>query len=230
MGTTLGKKPAKAGRSYTVSLVHRKARGSGHERLGEILAAAKALFLEHGAENVSTRQIAAQVGISQTALFTYYKTRDEILDRLIHDAFRELGRRLEDVDRVAADLGDWLRRGAAEYVAFGIDHPDEYRLAFVVSKTYKRPANRAESAVPAEQPQIGLSVFLHMEAKVREAMAQGVVRDDLGPSMAVAQVLWASLHGLVALLIARPHFAWEDRDQLIRILIETLLTGMLAKR
>ena len=54
---------------------NRKARGSGHERREEILRAARELFLEHGVEGVSTRQIAARVGISQTALYVYLRAR-----------------------------------------------------------------------------------------------------------------------------------------------------------
>src|ERR1700739_3062300 len=104
-------------RTYTISLANRKARGSGHERLCEILTAARALFLEHGFENVSTRKIAERVGISQTALFAYYKTKDDILSRLIQDAFEELDRAIAEVDRTATDLQDWLRRGIAGYIA-----------------------------------------------------------------------------------------------------------------
>ena len=48
--------------------------------------------------------------------------------------------------------------------------------------------------------------------------------------MLVAQVLWASIHGLVAILIARPrpHFPWEDLDTLVRAQTEMLLSGLLA--
>ena len=84
------RKPAK---SYVVSLENRKRRGFGHQRPEEILSAARALFLEHGAENVTTRQIAARVGISQTALYVYFKSKEEMLDRLVTGALPKLGRR-----------------------------------------------------------------------------------------------------------------------------------------
>src|ERR1043166_1764335 len=103
-------KPKSPARTYTISLAHRKARGSGHERLAEILAAAKALFVEDGVENVTTRKIAARVGISQTALFTYYRNKDEILARLMQDAFGELSRALAEIGSEAVDAEDWLRR------------------------------------------------------------------------------------------------------------------------
>ncbi|GGF19858.1 hypothetical protein GCM10011611_27300 [Aliidongia dinghuensis] len=218
-------KKTKLDRTYTISLANRKARGSGHERLGEILVAAKALFLEQGVENVTTRRIAERVGISQAALFTYYKTKDDILGQLMLNAFQELARAIAEVDRTAADTLDWLRRGIAGYIAFGLQHPDEYRLAFMVMKQHKN----APDDEPGEGHRVGFPVFLQLERRVADAMAEGLVRRDLGPSMLVTQALWASIHGLVAILIARPrpHFPWEDHDALIKVQTELLLTGLL---
>lgn len=225
-----GKKTSESERTYTISLANRKARGSGHERLGEILDAARALFLEHGFENVSTRKIAQQVGISQTALFSYYKTKDDILNALIREAFEELDRALTEVDRTAKNPEDWLRRGIAGYVAFGLDHPDEYRLAFMVIKAYRRPYNTEQPEQIGEGTRVGVPHFLRLVGKVGEAMQAGVVRRDLGSPMLVAQALWASMHGLVAGLIARPrpHFPWEDVDALIRTQTEMLVAGISA--
>jgi AcrR family transcriptional regulator len=225
------KKTAAPARTYTISLANRKARGSGHERLGEILEAARALFLEHGFENVSTRKIAERVGISQTALFAYYKTKDDILSRLIRDAFEELDRAMAEVDRTATDPRDWLERGIARYIAFGLSHPDEYRLAFMVIKAYRKPYNVDQSEQPGEGTRVGVPIFLRLVEKVGDAIKTGVIRSDLGSSMLVAQALWVSMHGLVAALIARPrpHFPWEDVTALIQAQTNMLLNGMLVR-
>jgi AcrR family transcriptional regulator len=217
--------------TYTISLAGRKSRGSGHERLGEILAAAKQLFLEQGAENVTTRKIAERVGISQTALFSYYKTKDDILAQLIRDAFQDLARAFQESERAASDTRDWLRRCIQGYIAFGLEHPDEYRLAFMTIKSYRRPANAEQKEEPGEGYRAGVPVFMQLERHVREGMAEGVIRSDLGSSMAVAQALWASIHGLVAILIARPkpHFPWEDLSTLIHVETEMLLSGLLTE-
>jgi AcrR family transcriptional regulator len=225
------KKTAAPDRTYTISLANRKARGAGHERLEEILAAARELFLEHGFENVSTRKIAGRVGISQTAMFAYYKTKDDILNRLIRDAFAELDSAITTVDHVATDHRDWLQRGIAAYIAFGLSHPDAYRLAFMVIKAYRRPYNVEQRAQPGEGTRVGLPVFLRLVAKIDEAIKLDLIRADLGSPMLVAQALWASMHGLVAALIARPrpHFPWEDADDLIQVQTKILLEGLLVR-
>jgi AcrR family transcriptional regulator len=221
---------AERAQTYTISLANRKARGSGHERLGEILAAARELFLEHGFENVSTRKIAERVGISQTALFAYYKTKDDILNKLIRDAFEELDRAVEEVDRTATGHRDWLRRRIAGYVAFGLSHPDEYRLAFMVLKAYRKPYNAEQPEQSSEGTRVAVPIFLRLVEKVEEAVEAGVIRSDLGSSMLISQAIWASIHGLVAALIARPRpdFPWEDLDALIQAQTTILLDGLLV--
>ena len=216
-------------RTYTISLAHRKARGSGHERLPEILAAARTLFAELGVENVTTKQIAARVGISQAALFGYYRNKDEIFARLMQDAFADLAATLDEIDREAADAVDWLRRLVDGYVAFGLARPDEYRLALMVIK--RRPRSDEATVPSGNVLAIAHPLFQRLERKIAEAMAGGLLRQDLGAPALVAQALWASIHGLTALLVARPrpHFPWDDLRALIIAQTEMLLRGMLSQ-
>jgi AcrR family transcriptional regulator len=151
---TAAKKPS---RTYVISLDNRKARGSGHERPEEILAAARELFLEHGIENVSTRQIATRVGISQTALYVYFRNKEMMLDSLVEAAFRKLGTALACVEAKCSDAIDYLRAAIPEYIRFGFENPDEYRLAFLL-----RDARRKASQLPEEKRRIGL-VPLHSD-------------------------------------------------------------------
>ena len=225
------KKTAAPKRTYTISLENRKARGSGHERLGEILTAARGLFLKEGFENVSTRKIAEKVGISQAALFTYYKTKDDIFAQLIRDAFGELDRAMTEVGRTAANPHEWLRGVIAGYITFGLNHPDEYRLAFMVIKAYRKPHNLDQPEQIGEGTRVGIPVFLRLVEKIGEAIKGGLIRNDLGSPMLITQALWASMHGLVAALIARPrpHFPWEDVDALIQAQTNMLLGGMMTR-
>jgi AcrR family transcriptional regulator len=104
-------------RTYPIASETRKARGYGHERPEEILCAARALFLEHGVENVTTRQIAARVGISQTALYVYFKSKDEMLDKLVNAALRKLGAALNAVNVRCSEPEEFLRQNFREYTA-----------------------------------------------------------------------------------------------------------------
>src|SRR5262245_59256476 len=80
-----------------VSPVRRKAWGHGHERRGEIVTAAKRLFMSAGYEAVTTRQLAQEVGISQTGLYVYFKSKEEILSEIRQSAFQRLADRFREI-------------------------------------------------------------------------------------------------------------------------------------
>jgi len=73
-------------------LRERKKRAA-HEALG---TAALRLIIEHGFENVTVEQIAAEAGMSERTFFNYFATKDEVLINLM----------TENADRVIAALRD----------------------------------------------------------------------------------------------------------------------------
>ena len=206
-----------------VSLENRKARGFGHERRGEILAAARTLFLEHGVEKVSTRQVAARVGISQTSLYVYFKSKEEMLDAAVEAAFGTLGAAFRAL-QLPSDPVATLRMAIEGYIRFGLASPDEYRLAFVL-----RRKRSSASDTDDRRRAIGIRVFAVLEGLVANAIADGGARPSDARCRAAAQVLWASIHGLVALLLATPDFGWEPLDTLIGVQADILLQGVMAR-
>lgn len=216
---------AKPARSYVISLDNRKARGSGHERREEILAAARALFLEHGVDSVPTRQIAVRVGISQTALYVYFKNKEEMLAQLVEAAFLKLRAALEEIEAHCADPVDYLRAVIPEYIRFGLDNPDEYRLAFLLRDGHRKAAHPLDEG---HGMPIGLQVFAAMESRVAAGLASGALRSADGSGHGTAQALWAAIHGLVALRLAYPDFGWLPVSELISVQTDMLMHGLVA--
>jgi AcrR family transcriptional regulator len=210
-------------RSHVIPLENRKARGSGHERPEEILSAARQLFLEHGVENVSTRQIAARVGISQTALYVYFKNKEEMLDQLSNAALGKLGAGLQKVDAERADPIEYLRQALGGYVRFGLEHPDEYRLAFML-----RDGQRKANGVDHKTSLVGKALFVAMARRIAEGVSAGKTRDTGKTAESVAQSIWAAIHGLVALRLAYPDFDWLPIDDQIALHSDILLRGLAA--
>lgn len=202
----------------------RKARGSGHERRGEILAAAKALFIAEGYETVTTRKLAERVGLSQTGLYVYFKSKEEILEALCCATFGELSRRFHEAAAgKPPDLG-LLRRLIAGYIGFGLAHPDEYQLTFMVSHAMLKPPQRKDLCQPLAEQGPGLAAFLLFREQVARLVDANAVR-PLDVTVA-AQIIWVACHGLVALLIARPAFPWAERQCLIDTLVDSLVRGL----
>jgi AcrR family transcriptional regulator len=202
----------------------RKPRGLGHERYEEILAAAKELFIAEGFATVTTRKLAMRVGLSQTGLYVYFKNKEEILDALCKRTFSRLGERLRQAAADAPPSLELFRRLVEGYIAFGIENPDEYALTFMVGGEPANAARAKDLSLPFEDQGPGMQVFLMFREQLGR-LADARVLKPLDATLAT-QVVHMAMHGVVALLIARPHFAWDSRQRLVDTLIDTLVSGL----
>jgi tryptophanyl-tRNA synthetase len=66
----------------------------------------------------------------------------------------------------------------------------------------------------------GIETFTIHRGSVADYLATGT---DEAEVTLVAQSMWASLHGLVSLLIPRPGFPWVDRQQLVDHHLQSLV-------
>jgi len=202
----------------------RKRRGLGHERRGEILAVAKELFVTQGYENVTTRQLAARVGLSQTGLYVYFKNKEDILEALRRSTFERLATRLEGVIKEGGRGAGLLRRLLAGYLAFALDNPDEYQLTFMVTHASLKAHEKKDLGLPVAEQPAGLQVFVAFRDQVAHLIDAGALRK--ADATVVTQSLWGALHGLATLLITHPEFPWVDHRLLIDTLVETLVRGL----
>ena len=189
-------------------------KGAGADRRRQILDQALRLFSEFGVHRVSTRQIAAAVGISQPSLYAHFPTKQAIVDQVCEDAFARLTARMQAVlppghgAEVMADL-------ARVYIDFGLSEPDAYRVAFMIESPHEATDHEPDPALKA-----GLKSYAICRGAVAHAYGAGLTESAVD---VLAQSIWASLHGLVSLLIARPTFPWADTTSLIDTHIKRLL-------
>jgi AcrR family transcriptional regulator len=181
-----------------------------------ILDAARELFVSDGYDAVSMRRIAARIEYSPTAIYLHFPDKDSILTALCDEMFEKLSARLTAHVARTADPLERLRQGLRIYCEFGLAHPHHYTVAFL-SKSRD---------VPATEPRASQRAFAFLQAAVAGAMAAGVIRT--GDLEATSQALWASCHGVVALLITIPpgRFAFVPPDRLIGHTIDTLIAGL----
>lgn len=203
----------------------RKPRGRGHERRDEIMGAAARMFAERGLANVSTRAIADAVGISQTTLYVYFPNKDAIYEALCEQCFMDLVARFTEVLSEVGTPTARLRRLMRAYVAFGLEHRDEYRLSFMTP--HEGHAEKAAYLTTGEgEPPAGIRCFMLMQEQVARFCLEHSVRLD---PLVAAQSLWASGHGLVALLTTMPSFPWQPAEDLIEATIDICIDGMLSQ-
>ena len=98
----------------------------------EILDAARGYLATDGAPALSLRAIARDLGMASSGLYRYFKSRDELLTRLIIDAYDSLGAAAEASESVVdrADLADRFTAICGAVRTWALAHPNEYALIY----------------------------------------------------------------------------------------------------
>jgi AcrR family transcriptional regulator len=202
----------------------RKPRGQGASRRGEILDAAKRLFLTEGFERATIRKIAASVGVSSAALYLYFPDKDAILRAIAESTFDTLLARLEESQRQADTDLERFRAALRAYVAFGLAHPDEYRLTFLAKMMASCGPGRP--ADPCGHVQAADRSFDILANGIGRLMQAGIFRPaDL---VLPAEAVWASLHGVTALLLDQREHLESDTEALVTAVIDMAVRGLSA--
>jgi AcrR family transcriptional regulator len=171
----------------------------------DILAAARELFVSEGYGSVSLRKIALQVGCTPMAIYCHFEDKAEILDSICEETFTCFAAIGDRLDREGLAPRERLRAGLRNYIEFGLAHPHHYQLTFM------HPAGDPEAEGRREE--IGRRAFERLRHQVATCLeAGGAESQDVDVA---SQLLWASVHGLVSLLIVRPSFPWAERERLI---------------
>lgn len=200
----------------------RKPRGQGPSRRGEILDAAKRLFLTEGYEHATIRKIAAAVGVSAPTLYLYFPDKDAILRAIAESTFERLLERLEASQRAPGSDLDRLRAGLSAYVAFGLAHPDEYRLTFLAKMM--GPSGPGRPAAPCEEVEAADRSFEILVRGIAVLMETGVFRQ--ADPVLTGEAVWASIHGLTALLLDQCDHLESEPEALITRVLEIQLAGL----
>jgi len=197
----------------------RKAKGDGHLRRAEILEAAERIFVAEGYEGATIRRIADEVGVSSTALYMHFADKSAILLEICEQTIKLLLDRNLEIAAKPIDAVVRLSMMLEAYMRWGMEHPNPYQLVY--------SAPRPESAVSeSAAADLGAACYDVFCGVVREIAAAGRLRN--GSADCAAQALWMSCHGVVALLAARPNFAWADREELIAVTLDGLINGLVV--
>jgi AcrR family transcriptional regulator len=198
----------------------RKAKGDGHLRRAEILAAAERIFLADGYEGATIRKIADEVGVSSTALYMHFQDKSCILYEICDHAFRDLLTSNAEIAARPLDAVVRTRMMLEAYMRWGFEHPNAYQLVYCA----RRPVSTAP--MPEGTADLSRQCYEIFSGVVREVAASGRLRTGDGQS--AAQALWLASHGVVAMVTIRPEFEWVKLEELVRVTLDSLLHGLVS--
>ncbi len=145
-------------------------------------------FATRGAQGVTMRELAKELGCSAMTPYRYFRDKDDILAMVRAAAFNRFAARLEAAAKNAPET-DHSAVGEA-YVAFALDEPHAYRLMFELSQregVYPQLAAASQRA------------WRMLGAHFERLVAAGILEGD--PQL-IGYAYWASLHGFTMLALA----------------------------
>jgi AcrR family transcriptional regulator len=176
------------------------ARPKSEDKRNAILTAAAEVFAERGL-GAPTSVISKAAGIAEGTLFTYFSTKDELLNAL----YREI-----KLDLADAIMSGFPRRQSIRarlhhvwdrYVGWGVAHPI-YRKALHQLEHSDRLIEEARTA--------GLAPFLEVQTMVIDALAQKLLQDF--PEELIAASISAQAEATMDLSTRNPSLAEKYRE------------------
>lgn len=156
----------------------------------KILQEAEQIVIDSGHESLNMRDLARRVGVSATAIYHYFESKEALLLQVKLAAAEKLNRRIRAID---PHLGphETLHRLGAEYIEFAGEHPNLYRLLF------ETPVGNT-SLGEADQPVLYYTYYAARNALERMAAAK---THPIDPRYG-AMMGWIMLHGFASLLMS----------------------------
>jgi AcrR family transcriptional regulator len=145
-------------------------------------------FATRGAQGVTMRELAKELGCSAMTPYRYFRDKDEILAMVRAAAFNRFAARLEAAAKISA--GTDHSAVSEAYVAFALDEPHAYRLMFDLAQ---------QASVYPELAAASQRAWRMLGTHFERLVAAGILEGD--PQL-IGYAYWASLHGFTMLALA----------------------------
>jgi len=160
----------------------------------DLLQAATLMIHNNGVSGLSLRKLAEKVGVSRTAAYHHFKDKNDLLSAIAAQGFIDWQQQSQHIfDNVKLSNKDKYRQFVHAYVHFATENPSLYELMFG-STLWKNDTSSQflkDIAYPSFQYQLKMTKLWQQ---------QGLLNSHEN-TLRVAQVTWATLHGIARLLI-----------------------------
>ncbi len=191
------------------------ARPLSDEKRKAILDAAAGVFAERGIGAAPTAAISRAAGIAEGSLFTYFKTKDELINALYADIKREVAEALLHGFPRHGDVRTRFRHIWNSYVNWGVAHHERHLALLQVEASGKLTAQCVAS---------GTEAFAEVLRTAEEALSGGELR--AAPMEFLSALLQAQMEATMRLMEVNPGQAAEYR----KLGFELLWNGVKGKK
>src|SRR6266403_124250 len=178
------------------------ARPKSEDKRNAILDAATRIFAERGLTAAPTSKISKQAGVAEGTLFTYFKTKDDLINAL----YREIKLELAD-----AMMSGFLRK---QSVRSRLRHVWDGYVNWGVANREKRSVLaqlQVSGMLSKESIEAGSAPFVEMQNTIRDASERHILRADL-PIELISKTMAALAEATMDLIVLKPAMAKKYRD------------------
>ena len=144
-----------------------------------------------GVEALTLRAVGEALGVSRTALYRHFSSKQALVAAVAREGFRTLRLALLEAWETHGRGQAGFEAMGAAYLQFAVAHPSHYRVMFGrFVESCERDAELAEEAKAAFQALVDALVDQQREGRVRQ--------DD---PVLLARFVWALTHGIAMLVI-----------------------------
>lgn len=189
-----------------------------------ILDAARELFISEGYDAVTMRRIAERIEYSPTAIYFHFKDKEALMGELCAVDFYTLAMQFTKIAKVE-DPVERLRRIGHAYAEFAAEYPNHYRLMFMTP----HPPGDIPDEVMQRRDNPEEDAYAFLKSTVEQAIKEKRLRPEHSDVELVSQTMWAGVHGVVSLSIAKecdPWVQWRPIRKRVTTMIDILIEGL----
>ena len=181
-----------------------------------LLEQAERTVRERGAQDLSLRELARDVGVSHAAPRRHFPDRQALLDALAEAGFDRLGHELRDaVDGAGEDFQARLRATATAYIRFATADPALLELMFAGKHREAGAVDPSDAPAGALQAAAERAFSILLEL-IEQGQADGAL--EPGEPERVGLVLFATIQGIAALVTG----GMVDADRLDELVADAI--------
>jgi AcrR family transcriptional regulator len=143
------------------------ARLKSEDKRNSILSAATRVFAERGL-GAPTAAITTAAGVAEGTLFTYFKTKDELVNALYREIKLELADAMMSSFPRKTSVRHRLLHVWTKYVEWGIANPTQHRALKQIE---------VWGGLTQESKMAGTAPFIEIETMAQDAVAQRLIKD-----------------------------------------------------
>ena len=164
-------------------------RAANVELPDRIIEEAERVVVSEGHQRINMRRLAGAVGVSATAIYHYFQSKEAILRKLRIRAAEKLNDRIRAIDPRLPPR-EFLGELGHHYLAYAQENPNQYRLLF------EAPFDEREEA---EDHPVLYFTYLAARSALERMAAQGRRMPDPRHG---AMMGWMMLHGFCSLMMS----------------------------